>query len=368
MIDTRLARLAKVLVRYSIGAKKGDWMRIEGPALARDLMLAAYIEALKAGAHPMFRVSLPDAEWAFFRHAGREQLRFVPPSTRLENDRLDAVLTIWGSWNTKAMTSVDPKRMALHRAARRPLFEQFHERVARGSLHWCGTQFPCEASAQDAEMSLTEYEDFVLSAGMVDRKDPVGEWRKVSARQKKMARFLGTLSSIRIVGLDTDLSFRVKGRRWINCDGHQNFPDGEIFTGPIEDSAEGHIRYAFPANYQGREVENVRLTFKQGKVVEARADKGEEFLNATLDTDPGARYVGELSFGTNYAIERFTRNTLFDEKIGGTMHIAVGASLPESGGRNKSAIHWDMICDTRKGFTVYGNGRPIMKEGRLLLP
>ena len=179
-----------------------------------------------------------------------------------------------------------------------------------------------------------------------------------------MAASLEKLKTIRIVGLDTDLTFSVGGRKWINCDGRQNFPDGEIFTGPLEDSAEGHIRYTFPAVYAGKEVENVRLVFKQGKVVEARADKGEEYLHAMLETDAGARYVGELAFGTNYGIRRFTKNTLFDEKIGGTLHIAVGASLPESGGKNKSALHWDMVCDTRKGFVVYGDGKPVMKDGK----
>lgn len=368
MADTRIQKLAAVLVNYSIGVKKGDWLRIEGPSLAQDLILAAYVEALKAGANPFFSVMLPGITYAYFRHASDDQLKFISPTLRLETDRLDGLLAIWGNTNTKELTNVDSSRIGISRAARRPIFDKFLKRIADGSLHWCGTQFPCDASAQDAEMSLAEYEDFVFSAGMVDRKDPVGEWRKVSARQKKLVRFLSTLSTIRIVGLDTDLSFKVNGRKWVNCDGHENFPDGEVFTGPIEDSAEGHIRYSFPANYMGKEVENVRLTFKKGRVVEARADKGEELLNTTLDTDPGARFVGELAFGTNYAIKRFTRNTLFDEKIGGTMHIAVGASLPESGGRNKSAVHWDMVCDTRKGFTVYGNGRPVMKDGKFLLP
>lgn len=366
MADSRIVKLASVLVNYSIGVKKGDWMKIEGPHLAQDLLLAVYVEALKAGAYPTTQVAMPGLAHAFFRHASRDQLKFVSPTVKLETRRLDAILSIWGTWNTKELTNIDPKRMALNLAARESLFDLYLGRIADHSLRWCGTQFPTDASAQDAEMSLAEYEDFVYGAGMVDRKDPVGEWRKVSARQKKMVKFLSTISTIRIAGLDTDLTFNVRGRKWVNCDGHKNFPDGEVFTGPVENSAEGRIRYTFPANYMGKEVENVRLAFKKGKVVEAKADKGEALLNATLDTDPGARYVGELSFGTNYSIKRFTKNTLFDEKIGGTMHIAVGASLPESGGKNKSSVHWDMVCDTRRGFTVYGDGKPIMKDGRFL--
>jgi aminopeptidase len=282
----------------------------------------------------------------------------------LEVEKLDASLSIWGGENTRELSNVAPKKMAVRRAADRPVFAKFLKRIASGSLKWCGTLFPNSSSAQDAQMSLTEYEEFVYTAGKLDRRDPVAEWRKVSRRQAKLVKFLNTLKTIRIAGVDTDLSFRVAGRKWINCDGHENFPDGEVFTGPLEDSAEGRIRYSFPAIYGGREVETVRLEFRKGKVVQARADKGEDYLNAMLDTDPGARFVGELAFGTNYAIQRFTKNTLFDEKIGGTMHIAVGASLPESGGRNKSALHWDMVCDTRKGFTVYGDGRPIMKDGK----
>jgi aminopeptidase len=366
--DIRIAKLAKVLVHYSLGVKRGQWVRIEGSTVAAELISAAYLEVLKAGGYPMTRVSLPGLAPLALKYSSEEQLKFIPPSAKLENEKLDARLSIWGGGNTKEMTNADPKKMAVSRAAGRPLFNRFLARIASGSINWCGTQFPVESSAQDAEMSLAEYEDFVYGAGMVEKKDPVAEWRKVSKRQAKTARFLNTLKTISIKGVDTDLSFKVAGRKWINCDGHENFPDGEIFTGPIEDSAEGHIRYSFPANYLGREVENVRLVFKKGKVVEAKADKGEDYLNTVLNTDPGARFVGELAFGTNHSITRFTRNTLFDEKIGGTMHIAVGASLPESGGRNKSAVHWDMVCDTRKGFVVFGDGKPIVKDGKWLRP
>jgi len=364
MADSRVEKLAKVLVHYSLHVKKGDWVKIEGSTAGADLIRAAYTAVLKAGANPITRVGLPNLAYDFYRYASEPQLKFVSPSDRLEGNKLDAVLSVWGGQNTKELSNVPPQKLAVSRAARRGLFDRFLKRIADQSIKWCGTQFPTDSSAQDAEMSLTEYEDFVYTAGKLDKKDPVAEWRKVSRAQAKLVEFLGTFRTIRIVGPDTDLTFNVAGRKWINCDGHENFPDGEIFTGPVENSAEGRIRYSFTAIYGGREVENVRLAFKQGRVVEARADKGEEYLNAMLDSDPGARFVGELAFGTNYSIKRFTKNTLFDEKIGGTMHIAVGASLPESGGRNKSALHWDMVCDTRKGFTVYGDGKPIMRDGK----
>jgi aminopeptidase len=362
--DARVEKLAKVLVNYSIHVKKGDWVRIEGAAVAQDLIRAAFIEILKAGGNPTMRVGLPRNGHDFFTHASPDQLRYIAPTASIETDRLDASLSIWAGWNSKELSGVDPKKMAIAQAARKELFDRYLKRIGTGSLKWCGTLFPNDSSAQDAEMSLSEYEEFVYRAGKLDQKDPVAEWQKVSRAQARLVRFLNTLKTIRIVGPDTDLSFNVGGRKWINCDGHENFPDGEIFTGPVENSAEGRVRYTFPAVHGGREVENVRLAFKRGKVVEATADKGEKYLQAMLDSDPGARFVGELAFGTNYSIKRFTKNTLFDEKIGGTMHIAVGASLPESGGRNKSALHWDMVCDTRKGFIVYGDGKPIMKDGK----
>lgn len=366
MTDPRIEKLARVLVRYSLAVKKGDWVRIEGSYLAEDLMRACVAEVLKAGGHPTLRAGIEGVEEMLYRLGSDDQLRFTAPAAKVEFDKVDCWLSLWGGWNTRALTGINPKRIAFARKARKPLFDRMLKRIASGSLRWCGTQFPTHSSAQDAEMSLAEYRDFVFGAGLLHKADPVAEWKKVSKRQVRVAKFLGTLKTIRIQGPDTDLEFNVAGRRWINCDGHENFPDGEIFTGPREDSAEGHIRYTFPAVHGGRAVEDVRLVFRKGRVVEATAARGEDFLRSMLDMDPGAHRVGELAFGTNYGIRRFTRNTLFDEKIGGTMHIAVGASLPESCGRNKSALHWDMVLDTRKGFTVYGDGKPILRNGRFL--
>jgi aminopeptidase len=367
MADSRVQKLADVLVNYSLGVKKGMWVRIDGGVEAAPLLEAAYVEVIKAGGFPVVRPVLPGLAYLMQKHGTDEQLRFVPPTALFEIEKLDALLSIWGGSNTKEMTNVDPTRLRMPRAASRPIFEKLVSRIAAGTLHWCGTQFPTPSSAQDAEMSTSEYEDFVYGAGLLHKKDPIAEWKKVSARQAQMVKVLNKLKTIRIVGTDTDLSFNVAGRKWINCDGRENFPDGEIFTGPVEDSAEGHIRYTFPAVYGGKEVVNVRLVFKKGKVVDAKADKGEDYLANVLETDPGARFVGELAMGTNYGIRNFTKNTLFDEKIGGTMHIALGASLPESGGKNKSAVHWDMVCDTRKGFVVYGDKTPILKNGKWLM-
>jgi aminopeptidase len=366
LADYRVENLAKVMVRYSLKLKKGQWVEIIGPYNAEELILACQVEALKAGAHVSLRVLLPESNYLFYRHAGREQLRFISPLEKVANEKRDAMLFIWGGWNTKELTGIDPKRIAVVQAARRPLFEKRLKREAEGKFRWVGTLYPTHSAAQDAEMALSEYQDFVYGAGMVDRKTPIAEWQKVSKRQAALVRRLNRLSTVRIVGLDTDITFRTRGRTWVNCDGQANFPDGEVFTSPDEMATEGRIRYTFPAVYGGKEVHNVRLTFRKGRVVEAKADKNEDLLKAMVKADDGASRVGELAFGTNYSIQRFTKNTLFDEKIGGTMHVAIGAALPETGGKNKSGVHWDMVCDTRKGFTVYGDGKLIFRNGRFL--
>jgi aminopeptidase len=363
-----LAALAKVMVRYSLRVKKGEWVAIVGPPLAQDFIRAAYREVLSAGGNPTVNMRLPGIRHILLKHAGEDQLRFVAPSEKTIFEKADKMLLVLADWNTKELTRIDPKRLSIVSQANNVLFQTLLKREAAGEAAWVLTLIPTESAAQDAEMALSEYEEFVYGAGMLGARDPLAEWRKVSARQARMVKFLNTLKTVRIVGKDTDITFGVAGRKWINCDGHVNFPDGEIFTSPLEGATEGHILYTFPAVYGGREVENVRLTFEKGKAVKAEASKGEDLRTAMLKTDAGATRVGELAFGTNYSIKNFTKNTLFDEKIGGTMHVAVGQSLPKTGGSNKSAIHWDMVCDTRKGFTIYGNGKPIQRNGKFLVP
>jgi aminopeptidase len=239
------------------------------------------------------------------------------------------------------------------------------KRAAEGSLKWTGTQYPTQAAAQDAEMSLAEYEDFVFNAGLLNEADPVAAWKAVSQKQQRLTDFLNGKSDYRVVANNgTDIRMSVSGRTWINCDGHENFPDGEVFTGPVLDSVEGVVHFSFPAVYQGREVLDARLTFKGGKVVDASASKGEDFLIKMLDMDEGSRFMGECAIGTNYGIRQFTRNTLFDEKIGGTVHFAVGAGYPETGNTNQSGLHWDMVVDLRTGGYIEIDGVKINVNGR----
>jgi len=366
-MDPRVTKLAHVLVHYSLETRPGQLVRISGPAIAEPLIVEAYREILRAGAHPILRITLEGIDEVFLKEATETQLRFVPELLRLETEQIDASLAIWANYNTRALTNVPPDRQRIRREALREVSQRFLERAAQGTLRWVGTQYPTQADAQEAEMSLREYEEFVYGAGYLDRPDPVAEWRTIRERQQRIADFLATKRTLRVLAEDTDLTVGVAGRTWINAAGEHNFPDGEVFTGPEEDRTEGRIRFSFPAIYGGREVSGVRLVFERGRVVHAEATKGQAFLEQMLEVDEGARVLGEFAFGLNEQIQRFTRNILFDEKIGGTIHVALGSSYPETGGKNQSGLHWDMICDLRQGGEVYADGELIYRDGRFLL-
>ncbi|MBN2695782.1 aminopeptidase [bacterium] len=366
MGDLRVKKLAQLLVNYSLKLKKGELLSINTSDIAHPLVKEVYREAIEVGAHPDLNIELEGLKEILLKNGSDEQLKHLSPKEDMVYRNYDAVLTIWGGYNTKPLSNVDSKKIALNRLARKDAVNVFFQRVAEGKAKWCGTQFPTHSDAQEAGMSLEEYEDFVYGAGLLNSENPSQEWEKISAFQQKIADFMQTKKTLRFVAKDTDLTLSVDGRKWINCDGHENFPDGEVFTTPIRESANGTVRFSFPAIYSGKEVEDVRLTFKDGKVIEATAGKGEEFLNAILDTDEGARYLGEIAVGTNYGVQNFTKNILFDEKIGGTFHLAVGAGFPETGGDNDSAIHWDMICDLRDGGKIYADDELIYENGKTL--
>jgi aminopeptidase len=366
MHDPRIEKLARLLTGYSLNLKAGDILAINASPVAAPLIRACYRAALRRGTLVICDITLDGLAEIFYREASHRQLRWVSPFARYKLRRIDASLGIWAEENTKSLTNIDPKRIAAAAAARRPLSRIFMDRSASGALRWVGTQWPCQASAQDAEMSLEEYENFVFTAGHLDKPDPIGAWKRISRQQQALANFLHKAREVRILAEDTDLRYRCRGRKWINCDGHHNFPDGEVFTGPIEDSVEGHIKFSFPAVHGGREVDGARLRFERGQVVNADAEKGRDFLRAMIAMDRGARYLGEASIATNYNITRYTKNTLFDEKIGGTIHVALGAGYPETGNKNRSGLHWDMVCDLRRGGEIYVDDVLIQKNGRFL--
>ena len=367
MADPRVETLAKILVDYSVKVRPNQLVRIAGGPEGVPLILAIYQKVLERGAHPFLQAELEEAQELFYTYASDVQLDYVPPFMMEVVERIDASIDIWTEVNTKQLTSTDPAKRSRRAVAMRPLSDRLLERGARKELRWTATLYPTQAFAQDAEMSLREFEDFVYRACLVHEPDPIKAWKRISKEQRRLANWLNKAGQIHVVGPDTDLKLEVTGRKWINCDGQENFPDGEICTGPIEDSVNGHIRYTYPACDYGREVEDVRLRFKDGKVIKATAAKNEEFLLKMLETDKGARYVGEFAFGTNPGIQRFTKNTLFDEKIGGTIHLALGKGFIETRSKNKSAIHWDMVCDLRKGGEVRVDGTLFLKDGKILI-
>ena len=369
MRDQRLDKLAKVLVGYSASVKAGELVRISGETIGLPLIEAIYEEVLLAGGHPFVSMSSDAMDEAFYRVASARQLEYVSPVSTFIVENMHVSIGLWAEENTRAMTNVDPKKQAAAAQARRPISKRFLERAAEGKLKWVGTQYPTQASAQDAEMSLRDYADFVFRGGLLHLDDPVAAWKQISEKQQRLADYLNTAKEVHVIAKDTDLRLGVEGRRWINCCGHENFPDGEVFTGPIEDAVNGTIRYSFPAVHHGRQCDDIVLTFKHGRVVDARAAKGQEFLLTMLDQDAGARTLGEFAIGTNYSIQQYTRNTLFDEKIGGTCHAAVGAAYPETGGKNNSGLHWDMVCDLRRpGCRIEADGRTILEAGRFSDP
>jgi aminopeptidase len=368
MADIRIEKLADLLVNYSVKVKPGDKVVIQGENLAEPLHKAIYVKVLQAGGNPFFQISPNGIPELFYRYASDEQLKHIPPPAKLTNDTYDVRIYVGADENTKTLTSADPARIVAHQQARTELRKTFLERAARGELRWVYALYPTNAYAQDAEMGLSEYEDFVYGACLGDINDPIGYWERFSARQQKVADWLKGKQKIHVTAPETDLTFSIAGRTFINCDGHENMPDGEVFTGPVEDSMNGHVYYSYPTIENGHEVIGIRLWFENGKVVKATAEKNEEFLLKTLDTDEGARRVGEFAFGNNQGITRITRQILFDEKIGGSFHIALGSSYPETGGKNVSAVHWDMICDMRQNGEVTVDGQLFYKNGKFMIP
>ena len=367
MSDPRLEKLADVLVNYSTRVKPGDLVRINGTIVGRDLVAAIYRSVLRAGGNPIVSMQPDECAEVKLAEGSDEQLRFEDPLAQYLCETIDVSIGMWGQDNTKALSGFAPAKQALVSQARRKYLATFMKRFGEGKLRWVGTQFPCHSAAQDAEMSLSAYEDFVYRAGLLHLDDPAAAWREISVRQQRVVDFLNSKREVRFVTPGgTDLRLGIAGRKWINCDGHENFPDGEVFTGPIEDATQGVVQYSFPAVHGGREVDGIRLEFRDGKVLNASATKGEDFLIAMLDQDAGARVLGEIAIGTNYSITRYSKNTLFDEKIGGTFHAAVGAAYPESGGKNESGLHWDMVCDLRQGGQIFADGTLISENGRFV--
>jgi aminopeptidase len=366
MNDPRVTKLAQVLVHYSTGVKAGEKVQLIGSPASEPLLRELYREILRIGAHPVVRMRLSDQDRLFYAEANEAELDYCDPLLLHEVENIDVSIRAFPDENPHALTNVDPARKQRRLRTNKPVTERFVQRWGEGKLRWVGSLYPTDALAQEARLSLEEFADFVFAAGRLDDAEPAEYWKAVSARQQKLCDRLSRCSTIRYKGLDTDLTFSCAGRTWVNCDGRLNFPDGEVFTGPVEESVNGTIRFTFPGIFNGEEIEDIFLRFKNGKVQEARAAKGEPLLQRLLQTDEGASYVGEIAIGTNDQIRRFSKNMLFDEKMSGTVHLAVGMGIPGSGSKNVSALHWDMLKDMRDGGEIYADGALIYKNGCFL--
>lgn len=364
MTDPRLKKLADILVNYSVKVQPGDWVYINSSIVAVPLMNEVYKKVLQAGGNITSNIYTDDLQELYFLEANNDQLDWVSPTVKQIYEQANVLISLRGAENTRALSGVAPKKQARRAQATRSLQETFMARSATKDLRWVLTDFPCLAFAQDADMSLSDFEDFVYAATYADTDDPVTEWTRIHTEQQKVVDWLKGKKIVTVKSPNADLTLSIEGRTFINADGERNMPSGEVFTGPVEDSANGWVKYTYPAISGGREVEGIYLEFKDGKVVKATAQKNEEFLLTQLETDEGARYLGEFAIGTNYGIQKFTKSILFDEKIGGSFHMALGAGYPETGSVNKSSIHWDMICDIREDSEIRVDGELLYKDGK----
>jgi aminopeptidase len=354
------AAFARLLCGYCLEAQPGQQVVVRSTTLAAPLLLAVQRELLEREAWPLLRAELPGAAEEWWGAARDAHLDGFAPAELAEVEATHASLTIQAPENATALAGVDPARMARAARARAPLREAALRR------RWCGTLWPTPAGAQRAGMGTAEFAGFVRRATFLDRDDPAAAWGELGELQARLIERLSAASELRIEAEGTDLRLSVAGRTWVNSDGRRNMPSGEVFTGPVEDSAEGRIRFGISSSPRGVEVAGIELELREGRVVDARAERGHEYLLATLDTDPGARRLGEVGIGTNTGIDRPVGAILFDEKIGGTVHFALGRSYPETGGVNESAVHWDMICDLRAGGRLSADGDVIQQDGGFL--
>jgi aminopeptidase len=367
MVDKRVENLANILVDHSAQIKPGDRVAIETTTAAEPLVRALYAAILERGGHPFLLLELVDQDEIFFEKAGEEQLDLTPPFRKLAYDQFESRMRINATTNPRALSKVDPARQRRRQKAQSSILEAQMRRGADRSFKWVSTLFPTEGLAKEAGMSLKEFEDFVYRACHADEANPVAYWKKMADEQRRIIEHIQGHDQVQLHGPDVDLRLSIKDRKFVNAMGLNNMPDGEIFTGPVEDSINGWVRFTYPAITNGVMVEGVELTFKDGRVEKASARSNQAYLLEMIDSDPAARFVGEFAIGTNYEIDRFSHNILFDEKLGGTFHMALGSGYPETGSRNRSMIHWDMICGIRQDSEIVVDGEVVYRNGAFVI-
>jgi aminopeptidase len=366
LFDERLEKLANVLVNYSTKVKKNDKVFIKSEEIATPFTIAVAEAAIKKGALVEYNIELPEIEELILKFGDKDQIEYPGQHYGRAVCEGDVWITSWGSKNSRTLYNIDLEILKKRRLSNKEHKKIYVDRCASGDLRWVGTTFPTNAEAQEANMSLSEYEDFVFNAGMLNYQDPISEWKKIGEIQQRWCEYLNTKKELKIIKDNINLTVGIENRKWINCCGEQNFPDGEIFTSPIEDSINGEIFFDYPIIFQYNIIKDIKLKILNGKIIDAHVGSGESFFNSCLELDEGSKFFGEVAIGTNYNIKKFTKNILFDEKIGGTIHMALGCGFPEAGGKNFSSIHLDMITSMNNSGKIFADDELFYCDGKFI--
>lgn len=364
-MESILTKYADLLVNYCVEIKKGDNLYVSSTTLAEPLIKEIYRSALRAGANVEVDLAFREKGRIFLQEAEKHQLEYLPTLQKKAMETFDAYLYIRAPFNLKEEQNVDVEKAKIRQAAMKAISKTYFERTATRALKRNLCQYPTQASAQQAGMSLEEYENFVYGACKLFADDPMQEWLNVRASQQKVTDLLNKRKKVRYKGNGIDIEFSCDERTWINSDGQTNMPSGEVYTSPVEDSVNGVIRFSMPSIYMGNEVEEVTLWVKDGYIEKWEAKRGKDFLDKLFQME-GTRRFGEAAIGTNYDIDRITKNILFDEKMGGTVHMAIGQSYLQCGGKNQSPVHWDMITDMTDGGEIYADEEKIYENGKFI--
>lgn len=359
-------KYANLLVNYCLEIKENERVYVASSYLAEELLLAVQKFTLQAGGNIEFDISLQGQQQNFYKYASGNQLEYLPVLKKEAMQEFDAYLNILAPFNLRETNRVDSGKRKQLSKARKEIGETYMKRTGAGTLKRSLCLYPTPASAQEAGMSLSEYQEFVFNACYLYEEDPIQKWLGVREKQQKIVDVLNQRKKVAYKGPNIDITFSTEGRKWINSDGRNNMPSGEVYTTPVEDSVNGQVKFTLPSIYQGTEVEEVELEIKEGEIIHWKAKKGKEFLDEIFSIE-GATRFGEAAIGTNDNIQQITKNILFDEKIGGTIHMAVGQSYYQTGGKNQSSVHWDMITDMKDGGEIYADDELIYKNGSFLL-
>lgn len=358
MTNSRIQKLAKILVEHSVFVKKGEKVIIAADSNAEPLVKELYKQILKKGAYPVLSLSIHGLSYIYYKNASLKQLKTFPKLYEYEVKHSQKYIGIGAPYNRRELANIDPKKIAIRARVTNPITDYIVN--AKPKMHRVSLDYPTPALAQDAEMSLEEYEKFLFGACLLN-------WKGLSVRFKQLAKIFNKAKEFRVEGTDTDLRMNIYPNSFVIDDGKENMPGGEVFGAPSKYSVNGHIRFTYPAIRSGVEVTNIYCEFKKGKCVLAKADKNQNFLRKMLDTDKGSRYLGEIGIGMNPKVNKFTKNLLFDEKLQKTIHFAFGMAYKECGQPNKSALHWDIVKDLSKNGRMYLDGKLVQKNGKWLI-